>query len=68
MFFVISTAHSETGSQANTLEMFNAPTITEDSKSYTTYERRSPEDFPDEYRPYDVSCRSCDHIDRYVRA
>lgn len=44
---------SESASKANTVEMFSAPTITEDSKSYTTYDRRSIEDF--DYRPYDVS-------------
>ena len=44
---------SESASQGNTMEMFSAPTITEDSKSYTTYDRRSIEDFV--YRPYDVS-------------
>ena len=44
---------SESASQENTVEMFSAPTITEDSKSYTTYDRRSIEDF--DYRPYDGS-------------
>ena len=44
---------SESASQGNTVQMFRAPTITEDSKSYTTYDRRSIEDF--DYRPYDVS-------------
>ena len=50
---------SESASQGNTVEMFSAPTITEDSKSYTTYDRRSIEDF--DYRPYDVSTRPCIH-------
>ena len=45
---------SDSASQPNTVEMFSAPTITEDSKSYTTFERKSIEDF-DEYRPYNVS-------------
>ena len=44
---------SESASQGNTVEMFSAPTITEDSKSYTTYDRRSIEDF--DYQLYDVS-------------
>ena len=50
---------SESASQGNTVEMFSAPTITEDSKSYTTYDRRSIEDF--DYRPYDVSTRARIH-------
>ena len=50
---------SESASQGNTVEMFSAPTITEDSKSYTTYDRRSIEDF--DYRPYDVRTRARIH-------
>ena len=48
-------SEAATSSQANTLEMYQAPTITEDSKSYTTYERRSIEDYDDFYKPFDVS-------------
>ena len=55
---------SESASQGNTVEMFSAPTITEDSKSYTTYDRRSIEDF--DYRPYDVSTHTRIHTHTHV--
>ena len=43
------------------IEMFSAPTITEDSKSYMMFDRRSIDDF--DYRPYDVSIKThrCTH-------
>jgi hypothetical protein len=45
---------SESGSQANTVEMFNAPPVfVDDTKSYTTYDQRSAEDVVDDYKyPY----------------
>ena len=55
---------SESASQRNTVEMFSAPTITEDSKSYTTYDRRSIEDF--DYRLYDVSTRARIHTHTHM--
>ena len=57
LYDALIVAPSEGASQANTLEMFSAPTITEDSKSYTTYDR-SLDDFQDplyDYRNYSVS-------------
>ena len=39
-------------------EIFNAPTLTEDSKSYTSYGERALDDFPDEfYKPHEVHPR-----------
>ena len=36
-------------------EIFNAPTLTEDSKSYTSFGERALDDFPDEfYKPEEV--------------
>ena len=45
---------NDTISQSNTLEMYGAPTI-EDSKSISTYDPRSLEDFRDNYGIYGVS-------------
>lgn len=49
------TEASESCSRANTVEMFSAPTVTEDSKSFASYDRRSVGEYPDDYRTYDVS-------------
>lgn len=44
---------SDSASQANTLEMFNTPAIVDDSKSFTTFDHRSLEDFQDDMKdPY----------------
>lgn len=51
--YIFSDSASSSGT--NSIEMYNAPTITEDSKSYSTYGRRSVNDFPDEFKPYEVS-------------
>ena len=53
-------AISEGASQANTLEMLSART--EDSKSYTGYDGRSLEDYPDGYGPYGVC-----NMDKFLR-
>lgn len=50
---IISDSSSLSGT--NSIEMYNSPTITEDSKSMSTYGRRSVADFPEDYKPYDVS-------------
>jgi hypothetical protein len=43
-------------SVANTVEMYNAPTLTEDTKSVGTYDRRSFDEYQDDYgKPFDVS-------------
>ena len=59
---------SETGSQANTLEMLSARTITEDSKSYSTYDRRSMEDFhePPGYQMYEVCTKGYHKASNYI--
>lgn len=48
---------SDSASQANTLEMFNAPVMVDDSnKSFTTFDHRSLEDFQDDMKaPFDVT-------------
>lgn len=48
---------SDTVSQANTLELYRPPVYTDDSKSYSTYERRSLPD--DDYRAYDPAIVVC---------
>jgi len=46
----------EGSSITNTVEMYNAPTLTDDSKSIATYDRRSFDDYQDDYgKPFDVS-------------
>lgn len=43
-------------SQANTLEVFHPQMYTDETKSYSTYERRSlPDEYHDDYRTYDPS-------------
>ena len=42
-------------SHTNTVEMISGRTGTDDSRSYSTYEKRSIEDYDDDYRRYDVS-------------
>ena len=46
---------SDTMSHTNTVEMISGRTGTDDSRSYSTYEKRSIEDYDDDYRRYDVS-------------
>ncbi|KAK2152414.1 hypothetical protein LSH36_329g02058 [Paralvinella palmiformis] len=44
----------EGSSITNTVEMYNAPTLTDDSKSIATYDRRSFDDYQDDYgKPFD---------------
>lgn len=45
---------SDTGSQANTVEMINTPMFVDDMKSYTTYDQRSIDDADDYKPPYNV--------------
>lgn len=41
-------------SQANTLELYRPPVISDETKSYSTYERHSlADDYHDDYRAYD---------------
>jgi len=45
---------SDSASQANTVEMINAPIFVDDMKSYTTYDQRSVDDADDFKPPYNV--------------